>query len=217
MRDDGYVKFRCEWTLAPPLDRKFLEGLMSWRDRLYGLGLIGQYPDGIGYGNLSVRDSGPGRFIVSGTQTGGFPQALPEHFARVTRFDLEANLVVCEGPVKASSESLTHGVFYEIFPRVNAVIHVHHEVLWNELFGRVPVTGASYSYGTPELAREIQRIFKEERDPGRGILVMQGHEGGVVAYGRDLEDAGSCLLARYEVHKPLGPGQGKDRSNRPLN
>jgi L-ribulose-5-phosphate 4-epimerase len=51
--EKGYVRFRCDWRRAPAPAGPEVEALRRWRDRLHGLGLIGVYPDGIGFGNLS--------------------------------------------------------------------------------------------------------------------------------------------------------------------
>ncbi len=57
MHDEkGYVQFRCDWEPAEaPAVFAPAEQLVEWRNQLHRLGLIGAYPDGIGYGNLSVR------------------------------------------------------------------------------------------------------------------------------------------------------------------
>jgi len=42
------------------------------------------------------------------------------------------------------------------------------------------------------MAREVQRLNLAETVPG--LFCMGGHEDGVVAYGRDCQDAGQLLL-----------------------
>ena len=97
----------------------------------------------------------------------------------------------CHGPVKASSESLTHAAVYAD-SKVNAVIHVHNLKLWNYLKNKVPATSAEY--GTPEMAYEVIRLFKETDVSTRNIFIMLGHIEGVVAFGRDLDEAGNMII-----------------------
>ena len=55
-RDEtGYVRFRCEWERAGPPAGPLVAALVAWRNRLRRLGLIGVYPDGVGFGNVSGR------------------------------------------------------------------------------------------------------------------------------------------------------------------
>lgn len=196
--DEGVIKYEIHWHADTSPPAASLQSLMQWRDRLYDLGLIGTYDDGIGFGNVSQRLDDSLEFIVSGTQTGHIPQLSPEFYTRVTEFDLAANRLTCRGPVKASSESLTHAAIYSICPDVKAVLHVHHPQFWRNLLHRVPTTRAEVPYGTPQMAQEMFRLFEEEKLGDRKILAMAGHEDGVLSFGRDLEEAGRVLLNHFE-------------------
>ena len=195
--DEGTIKYRCHWLPGEPPPRKFLADLMAVRDRLYDLGLIGVYDCGIGFGNISVRLENSDRFIVSGTQTGHLPHLKPQHYTVVTDFSLEQNQLTCCGPVKASSESLTHASIYVREPDVTGIIHVHNKPLWQKLLNRVPTTRKKVPYGTPEMAREMFRLFEEEELGDRKILVMAGHEDGAIAFGKDLGEAEAVLMKYY--------------------
>ena len=49
------------------------------------------------------------------------------------------------------------------------------------------------------MAYEIMRLFKETDVPSRKILVMAGHEGGIVTFGKNLQEAFEVLMhARSE-------------------
>jgi len=194
MRDEGVIKFDCCWRPAPALSKEELAGLIEYRSRLHGKGLIGVYPDGIGFGNLSERGKNSDGFIISGTQTGHLSQADENHFALVTACDIERNLVECEGPIKASSESLTHAMIYEIFPEAKAVIHVHHPVSWERLQGRVPTSRREVPYGTPEMAEEVRRLARSGNLGREKLLVMAGHEEGILSFGADLKEAETVLM-----------------------
>ncbi|NJO72245.1 MAG: hypothetical protein HC825_12345 [Oscillatoriales cyanobacterium RM1_1_9] len=103
--DEGVTKFKGYWIKADPPPAESLGQLMLWRDRLRQLGLIGVDHQGIGFGNISVRMGPSGEFIITGTQTGSLLQLQPQHYTRVTEFDLAANSLTCVGPIAASSES----------------------------------------------------------------------------------------------------------------
>ena len=197
MIDEGYVKYQCNWIKSEAIDLNEIAELNKWRNKLYELGLIGEYENGIGFGNISIRCSQPEQFVVSGTQTGNLPVLNEQHYTRVTNFDLEQNSLTCYGPIKASSESLTHGTLYQIDPKVNAIIHVHNLELWQELMYKVSTTEKNVSYGTPEMAKEIIRLFKQDNLIDKKILVMSGHEEGIISFGENLEEAANILLDRY--------------------
>jgi ribulose-5-phosphate 4-epimerase/fuculose-1-phosphate aldolase len=191
--DEGYIKYQCNWINAPPIAIEKLLEINCWRSRLYQLNLIGQYENGIGFGNISIRDREKS-FIVSGTSTGAIPSLNEQHYTKVVDFDWEKNFLTCVGPIKASSESLTHAAIYQANPNINAVIHVHDRQLWENLLDRVPTTSPNCAYGTPEMATEIIRLCREDRLKDLKIIAMSGHEEGIIAFGSSLDEAGDILL-----------------------
>jgi hypothetical protein len=50
-------------------------------------------------------------------------------------------------------------------------------------------------YGTPEMAREVQRLFRETDVRNWNIFAMAGHGDGIVAFGRDFREALGALAA----------------------
>ena len=116
------------------------------------------------------------------------------HYAKVIDYDVNDNYVKCIGKIKASSESLTHAVVYETSPIINAVVHTHNKKLWEKLLNYEPTTSTSAEFGTPELALEIKRLLNHTEALNRQIIIMGGHEEGILTFGKDLEDAGSVLL-----------------------
>lgn len=194
MIDEGYVKFDCRWIEGDPPAAEMIVALKRWRDRLHTLGLIGVYPDGIGFGNISERIDEGDRFIITGTGTGGVPSLEPTHVTTVLEVDIARNSLTCAGPVRASSESMTHAAFYRCASWVRAVIHVHHLPTWSAQRNALPTTAESVPYGTPEMAWEIERLWRESDLPERRIVVMGGHQEGIIAVGRDLDEAGGTLL-----------------------
>jgi len=65
--------------------------------------------------------------------------------------------------------------------------------LWATLLGHAPTTSKAIEYGTPEMAYEVRRLFKTTDVKSRKIFVMAGHEGGIITFGKDLEEAFTVL------------------------
>ena len=196
MIDEGYIKFDSHWQKTGALEFSEIESLNRWRRPLYDSGLIGHYKEhGIGFGNLSVRTGTEGRFIISGTQTGHLPELGAEHYALVEKYDIKQNRVFSIGATEASSESMTHAAIYELDPQVGAIVHVHSKILWAALKGSAPTTDAEVAFGTPEMAQEFHRLWRESDIRETGIAVMAGHESGLVSTGSDLQVAAERILA----------------------
>lgn len=189
IHNEGYIKFEARWTLAPPLPDADIAEINHWRQYVYQLGFIGAYPDGIGFGNISRRWDAAGRFLISGSATGNVETLDARHYCIVQMADPAQNLVHCEGPVIASSESMSHAVIYQQCPEVGAVVHAHHRALWERWMHRLPTTDASVSYGSPEMAAEIVRLLRESELRQTGVFITAGHEEGIFAFGRDLAEA----------------------------
>jgi len=193
MKEEGVIKFNCQWTKSAPLTGTWINDLTVWRDKLYKAGLIGENEDGIGYGNISIRFQ-QNKFIISGSGTGKLKKLTEEHYALVTDYNVDENTLCATGPIIASSESLTHAMIYEYGGDINAVIHVHHLKLWKKLLKSLPATDENIEYGTPEMAKEITRLFNEQKLSEHKLFAMGGHSGGIVCFGKSLEEAGELLL-----------------------
>lgn len=194
MLDEGYIKFQATWVEKPALSPTRLNDIIACRTLMYENQLIGAYPDGIGFGNISQRAQGD-EFIISGSATGNFAEVNPQHFSMVTSFDIDKNQVYCEGPIIASSESMSHAVIYQQCSEINAVIHAHHLGMWKKWKDILPTTNKAAAYGTPEMAREIIRLLQEttvRRE--QQIFVMAGHLEGIIAFGTSLEKAANNIL-----------------------
>lgn len=196
---EGIIKYRCEWLKQEciVLTDEELERINYWRSSLKYKGLIGVLPDGNGYGNISIRHKDSNSFIITGSQTGHLDILGHNHFALVTDTSIGENSVRCCGMVKASSESLTHSVCYEVREDINAVIHIHSHKLWQEYLNKLPTTDMTALYGTTELAESLSGLIKIEETTGKGIVVMGGHPDGLLAFGFSLDDAGKKILTVY--------------------
>jgi ribulose-5-phosphate 4-epimerase/fuculose-1-phosphate aldolase len=193
--DEGYIKYEIEWTPGPAAFAAAARELDTWRRPLFEAGLIGVYADlDIGYGNLSMRCGEPGQFLISGTQTGSLSETDESHYSLVTRVDIDANTVSCVGPVKASSEAMTHAAIYALDDDIGAIVHVHSRQLWERYLDELPTTDAAIAYGTPEMAREFSRLFARTEFGRTGVAVMAGHDEGLISFGATIEDAARRML-----------------------
>lgn len=193
LRDEGVVKYRAAHRSGPAPTHPSLAELDQVRTYLFSLGLIGVYPDGIGYGNVSIRyEQG---CIISGTSTGAAKFLGGEGYCYVRSFDLQTNTVVTEGPIQASSESMTHCAVYQSNPQIQCVLHIHNLALWQQLLDlHYPSTLSSIAYGTPEMAQAMAKLVQDINSP-TNLLVMAGHEEGIVAYGSTI----SMALAQIQA------------------
>lgn len=193
---EGVIKFSLDHADGPPPQVPGLAGLDGWRTVLHRLGLIGQTTeryDGYGFGNVSLR-SGDG-FVITGTQTGGAEHLGPEGYVLVPECRPLENAVRSSGPLKPSSESLTHGAIYAAAPPVGCVLHAHDPEIWRAWQSlSLPATPASVAYGTPAMARAVSDLFAQGLG-ATGVFVTLGHEDGVFALGPDPDAAGAALVA----------------------
>ncbi len=202
--EEGVIRFDLQYRESGPVPEALVAGLGAWRRILWRLGLIGQDParyGGYGFGNVSrridPRDSGPGkcRFVISGSQTGGLEILESGQYCVVNSYDAQTNRVTAQGPVRPSSESLTHGLIYDQDPGIQSILHVHSPDIWTRA-GELGIaaTAARVHYGTPEMALEVQRLFRETGVARTGIFIMAGHRDGIVSFGQTLQIAGSLLI-----------------------
>lgn len=200
MEREGVIKFALEFRCGPPPEAAQVQELDAWRLIFRRLGLLGQNPQryaGLGFGNLSRRAGGDlpaGAFIISGTQTGGLERLTPADYVTVLSCDPDCNRVIACGPVRPSSEALSHGVLYQTDPRIDWVMHLH----CPDIFAagsrlRLPTTDPGAPYGSPQMAAEIRRLCPAAGWPG--LLIMGGHTDGVLAFGATAAATGTLVMA----------------------
>jgi len=195
-----YIKFSCERVATEITLFGGLAELNAYRRKLLDLRLIGVDPNGIGFGNLSVRDDATDNFYITGSATGGIHELTLADCAKVVACDFERNRVRYEGSALPSSESLTHAAIYESDATAGAVIHCHDTQLWAAVLNEAPITSKAADYGTPEMANEIMQLFARANVPK--IVVMAGHEAGILTFGKDLEEAFTILMREQQEFTP---------------
>jgi hypothetical protein len=194
---DGYIKFNPQWIKESiAIGSELLAEINQIRSTLMEKGYLGVLPNGIGFGNISVRDGNTNRFIITGSATGGISVLEASQMALVESVSIEENSLVCRGLTAASSESMSHAIIYNTLPAAKAVIHIHDSKGWKNNFNLLPTTEPLAEYGTPEMAFSIQRIITETKME-QGVLVMGGHEDGLIAFASDLEE--SLFLLENEL------------------
>lgn len=193
---EGTIKFDCHLTTEKiGIPSELFIPLNDWRDELWLKCLIGAYPDGTGYGNISVRVPQSNQFYISGTSTGGIPELSQIHYALVERCDPAQNALWCRGLIKASAESMSHAAIYSASSEVGAVVHIHDRKLWEKYLDILPSTDKKVEYGTPEMSYEILRIMTDPRTMDKRVFVMGGHEEGIISFGKTVEEAALTILA----------------------
>jgi ribulose-5-phosphate 4-epimerase/fuculose-1-phosphate aldolase len=197
---EGVIKFQLDFRAGAPPPADQLTELNAWREIFRRLGLIGldqnRY-EGLGFGNLSRRLPGQHSdvFLISGTQTGHLPQLLPEHYATVLQCSPAANRLKATGRIKPSSEALSHGILYQCSPLILWVMHLHCPAIFicRTQLG-LPCTDPSAFYGTPAMAAEVRHLAEAQDLSQPGLLVMTGHQDGILAYGSSAAETGTLVV-----------------------
>ncbi|MDR1575898.1 MAG: class II aldolase/adducin family protein [Treponema sp.] len=195
MADEGYVKYSARHSEAPAVEAPHWAELNDARTRLRELGLVG-VSRGIGFGNVSIRVKGE-EFLISGTATGAAPVLSLNEYCLVTSFNIGENSIVSCGPIRASAESMTHGAVYRAVPAANCVIHIHSRPIFDRMLrDRYPATPAEAEYGTPEIA-EAAGACAAAQEGGEGLIVLAGHDEGVIAFGASVGRTFALLEELY--------------------
>lgn len=207
---EGVIRFDARHETRPLEER--LHGdtvrvLSAWRGILAHLRLLGREPgryEGLGYGNVSARTGpfgdvprGRRRFLVTGTQTAGLAYATLREYCLVESWDVAANQVTSAGLVEPSSESLTHAALYDASPAIRVVLHAHAPELWRHARALgLPLTREGAANGTPAMAEEVARLYREGTFAATRVAAMGGHEDGVIAFGHSADAAGVALVTQ---------------------
>lgn len=194
---EGVIQFTLDHTNGPALEHPAIALLTHFHNILYQRGLVGrdsQRYGGYAFGNISARLS-EDSFIISGTQTGDIEKLDASHFSLIESCDIYNNKVKSYGPVKPSSECMTHAAIYAATQHAGAVVHVHSTQIWNNVktLGLLS-TGADVSYGTPAMASTVSNCIHQMGEVNHGSIVMLGHEDGVIAWGENIEQATTLIL-----------------------
>ena len=194
MSKEGIIKFdyHCEDESLIIPDGLFKK-INPARNTLAEKGLIGQYPDGLSYGNISIRIPNTDEFFISASDTGKIKKTSKDHYVKIVSCDIDENYCSYAGRGLPSSETLTHYIIYKYSKETNAVIHIHNREIWQRLLGKVPTTPLSADYGTVDMVKSVEELFSKNAFQRSRLLVMHGHEEGVVCFGSSVEEALSAI------------------------
>ena len=195
---DGVIKYSIKHTTknSPAFDD--YEALEALRCRLFALGLIG-VQDGIGYGNLSIREKNKDSFFITATQTGELSSLTKEYYTYIEDYDFSNFSVNSFGKHKPSSEALSHAMIYQINPEINAVIHIHSKALWNFMKENNSLFTTA-EYGTVAMVEEIASLYENKNPFSESIFVMKGHEDGVIAFGKSVKETELTLYSMIQKY-----------------
>ena len=84
-------------------------------------------------------------------------------------------------------------MIYKINSNINAVIHIHSKALW-EFMKENNALHTNAEYGTIEMVNEIASLYKEKNPFDESIFVMRGHEDGIMAFGKTVQEAELTLF-----------------------
>ena len=65
------------------------------------------------------------------------------------------------------------------------------------LIDKIPTSDRKIPYGTSEMASEINGLFKETNLMECKVMVMGGHDEGIIAFGENLQEAGKTILSVF--------------------
>jgi len=82
-------------------------------------------------------------------------------------------------------------------PKLNkthlSFIQQFNKPLWEKHKNILPTTNPQIQYGTPEMAVEVTRLFETIENKNTGILIMGGHEDGIISWASNFEPAFELL------------------------
>jgi hypothetical protein len=205
--DDGVIKYdRTNFSYLETISEQEFAEIEYQRKKLYQLNLIGVEPiSNIGFGNISakynfqnVHQTTNPQFVITGTQTGKYPELDGKLYTRVIDFDINELKLFSMGAVEASSEALTHAAIYLGNPKIQGIVHVHSTAIWEGIIReKKNSTRADIPYGSKEMALESMNMV---RNNPVGFFAMEGHDDGVVTYAESIQAATDIIINLYHQY-----------------
>jgi hypothetical protein len=193
--EDGVIKYQLEFNQSKPIDWQVCAEIEEVRVRLYELGLIGVYENGIGYGNISQLIDGTNKFVITGTQTGDKTNLEAKDYSLIESIDIDTFKTTATGATKPSSESITHATIYQLSNEIKSVIHIHSESLWHYMIENNYLATSDVEYGSIDMVKDVINIYKNQDALDQPIFVMKGHFEGIVIFGKSILEAEKILYS----------------------
>ncbi len=199
MQSSTEVRFETVFLSKNALDDDRTEQLIYWCKRFDKLNLAPKSA-----GNLSVRTKKG--FIITATGV-ALGAAERDNLVEVVEVEIkQAKIVVyAKGKPIPSKESVLHSEIYHSRPDINAVFHVHDQLvvgLADEL--GLPCTEGEQPRGSYELTTEVQRVLELRKDAR--YLVLRNH--GVIAIGETMAEAGKLAEDMNKLARNLTRRKG---------
>ncbi len=175
-------------TKEPIVTPDQIRELNRWRNIFFRKELIGKDRYGRGYGMVAQRYAAG--MLVTATNTGGQAVLTAEHYVYVSKCNSKIG-IFSEGPHEPSTETPSVWEVPAIF-----IFHGHAYILWEhaqEL--ELPITNKAALNGSWELAGETRRLCRDPEVMKKGIIVMGGHRGGIITFGKTADQAGNRMLS----------------------
>lgn len=188
-QEEGVVKYSLKFKKTKPVSLTCKEKIETVREDLYALNLIGAYEDGIGFGNISLKEDNSDKFVITGTQTGHLACLHVEDYSLVEKVDFDTFTTYASGMSEPSSEAITHACIYALNKKIKAIIHVHNEKLWRYMLDNDYVSTSDVEYGSLEMVKDIQKIYKSHDVLKDNAFVMKGHFEGVFVFAENINAA----------------------------
>ncbi len=161
---------------------------------------------GISYGNLSAREHipemGGSTFWMTARVVNKARLSGPgKDILLVTGHNEDSGEILVSVPpdhdpkVRVSVDAVEHGLIYQAFPAVGAIVHVH---AWME---GVLCTRQNYPCGTQELAEEVVELLKQTGSPERTVVGLKNH--GLTITGPDLADIFDRIRGQLRTEVPM--------------
>lgn len=125
------------------------------------------------WGNVSGIDREKGLFVIKPSGV-DYDELKPEDLVVM---DLKGNKV--EGDMNPSSDTKTHVVLYNAFPKIGGIVHTHspHAVAWAQAGRDIPAYGtthADYFYGDVPCARSLTKEeIDEDYEANTGHIIVE--------------------------------------------
>lgn len=186
-------KFKTEFRSEElPEDTRTYE-IMQLGEKFHRMGLLPKEEGGHA-GNISFRNDKGFVITAGGTDKG---KLTPRNFVQVLKCNMDTRKVIVQGEMQPSSETFTHYLIYRERKDVNAIIHVHDNLVReNAKELEVKSTKHQHPYGTTELAYEIEKTLGRVK-----YIVVKEH--GVLATGKSLWEAGKLVETYHSSAEKL--------------
>lgn len=194
------VRFEIVFLSKSPADDEKTNQLIYWCKRFDELGLAPKTA-----GNLSFRTQKG--FIITAT---GFAlrAAEKDNLIEVLEVEIEEGqtLVHIKGKVIPSKESVLHAGVYDLRPEINAVFHVHDQLVLESAHElKLTHTEVEQPGGSYELAREVHRLLGLTKDIK--YIVLKNH--GVISIGENMEEAGRLVEDMNKMARNVAQKKGE--------